>query len=327
MAKTQKHLEAYYAKRGRRMLKRARTKFATAHDVLDAFLILCRDPCWQLRSSSTRTYKASIIQVLKEEVENGRLDPQLAAEGIAEIARLLAQRRGRPAPRTSAKKLIDVREEEIRLVSEHLRLKADKDMLDATLRLVIELMCRLGIRPSELARARLVGRTLLVLNAKHSHGRAPGPVRRISLERMPELLLKATDALLFRAKILIAQYGSWERVQKILAERLARTCCRVGVARICLYALRHAAIATWKRAGLQPAEIAALAGHISIKTAWRHYAGANSGWRPSFVCVEPDKRVVARIVSHMNSARRDWLPPPWSPPANWSEQPSLAVSH
>lgn len=55
----------------------------------------------------------------------------------------------------------------------------------------------------------------------------------------------------------------------IPAERLAPICRRLGLTRILLYTLRHVAIATWKRAKVGRVTIAAMAGHISVKTASR----------------------------------------------------------
>jgi integrase len=325
MAKAKTSSEIDYVRRGNQLLKRALKKFGDDGDAVDAYIKLCSDALWKLRSSTTRSYKAAMIAVIKQQVYAERLDRRRAAEGITEIARLLAARRGRPAPRTSAKKVIDLTEEEIQLITEDLRRRADgKDVLAATLRLLIIVMSRIGLRPSEFASARLFGRSLFVFNGKHSHGRAAGAVRRISLERMPDHLLKATQAILFKMKVLGMQYGSAARVQKVLAERLARICSRLGIVRVSLYGLRHVAIATWKRAGFDRTEIAALAGHISCKTAWRSYAGARSGWRPSLICVQPHARTVRRVTLHIGTHRRGWLPPAWAPPDDWScEGPSF----
>jgi hypothetical protein len=54
------------------------------------------------------------------------------------------------------------------------------------------------------------------------------------------------------------EYGSWENLHKVLAERLARICRRPGLPRLALYSFRHTAIATWKRAGMEPVAIASL---------------------------------------------------------------------
>lgn len=62
---------------------------------------------------------------------------------------------------------------------------------------------------------------------------------------------------------------------------------------ICLYTLRHVAIATAKR-WLGPSEVAALAGHVSPAIARRSYAPKRSGWRRMQQSVIPDEASVDR---------------------------------
>jgi integrase len=310
--------EDAYAKRGRQQLKLAHAKYQNTEDAINAFTLLYADPDLVLRPSSTRTYKAAMIHTVKEEVDKGQLDQERALAGIEEISQLLAERRGRPEPRTSRLKCRAITETEFQLISDDLRLRAGQaDRLDMAMRLFLKVCVRTGLRPSETPRARLVGSVLLVLNGKHSHGRAPGVVRRISLERMSGSLVQATKCLLTTMKLLVAVYGSVERVCKILAERLARVCKRLGLQRISLYALRHVAIATWKRAGLNPVQIAALAGHISTNTAWRSYAHGRHGWCPNKICVAPGMTTIERVKSYMTSKLGEGLPPPWTPPEDW----------
>lgn len=307
-----------YARRGRQQLKLARAKYPNTEDAISAFIALYGDPDLKLRPSSTRTYKAAMIHAVKEEVDKDRLDQERAMTGIEEISQLLAERRCRPEPRTSRLKRRTITEAEFQIISNDFRQRAGQaDQLDMTMRLFLEVCARTGLRPSETPRARLVGRMLLVLNGKHSHGRAPGVVRRISLERMSGPLVQATECLLTTMKLLVAHYGSVERVSKILAERLARVCERLGLPRISPYALRHVAIATWKRAGLNPVQIAALAGHISTNTAWRSYAHGRHGWRPDKICVAAGTATIERVKIYMASKLGEGLPPPWTPPDDW----------
>jgi len=318
-----------YAVGGQLLLDRAMRLHPTADDPVDAFIRLCDDPKWVLRSSTTRTYKAQMIKRIEIEVEGGRCEPERAIEGIKSISDLLEQRRGKPPARTSRLKCKETTREEVQFVSADLlrRIIADEaDIVDHALRLFVEFAPRLGLRPCEWDRARLVGGMLIVLNAKHSNHRAPGAVRQISLERAPEQLQQGVRGLMRAVRTLIEIHASWERARGILAERLARICSRLGLVRISLYSLRHAAIASWKRAKISRVEIAAMAGHISIKTASRHYARSKRGWDPKIVCVKAEPHAISVVRQYSESGTVFRLPEPWLPPVDWSaSMPSMAL--
>lgn len=315
-----------YLDRGRSLLRRALVQHPEADDPIDALTLMCSDPEWTLRPSSTRTYKAGIIKVIDAEVEAGNCSPEKAVEALAEIDILLALRRGRPEPRTSRKKCMDVSEEEVQAVCRDLRIRINGgtgDMTDAVLLLFAELDPRFGLRPCEWPRARLVGKTLVVLNAKGSNGRTPGLARRFSLERLSEAVVTGVRHLICQLRTLAKELGSWRRVHDILAERLARICWRLGLVRISLYSLRHVAIASWKRSGLDKVTIAAMAGHISVKTASRHYSPAKHGWSPHIICATADPRMILAIRDRMARRNRPFFPKPSAPPERWSWSLSL----
>ena len=198
-------------------------------------------------------------------------------------------------------------------------------MVDIALCLFVQLDTRFGLRPCEWARARIIGRTLVILNAKFSNDRASGVDRCISLERVPGQMVLGINQLIGLIRTLIEKYGSWEKAHDILAERLARICRRLRLVRISLYSMRHAAIATWKRAKLSRVEIAALAGHISIKTACRHYAPSKHGWDPQIVCAKADPRTISVVRQYSERPSSFRFPGRWSPSADWSP-PSLSMS-
>jgi hypothetical protein len=317
-----------YAMGGQQLLNRAMRQYPNASDVVDAFIHLCGDPKWVLRPSTTRTYKARIIKRIEIEVAAGRCDPDRAIAGIKKITKLLERLRGNPDARTSRLKCMDVMPEEVELISDDLqsRLAVDKpDIIDEALLGFVELEPRYGLRPCEWERARVSGPMLVVQNAKYSDYRAPGLDRRIPLERVPKKLVLGAAALIGMITKLIEMHGSWENVHDILAERLARICARLRLVRISLYSLRHAAIATWKRAKFSRIEIAALAGHISIKTASRHYAPSKHGWDPKTACVKADPQTISVVRKYSESASKFRLPEAWGPPADWTA-PSPSMS-
>jgi integrase len=310
-----------YEKKGRQLLRRARNQWPDAEDAVAAFAQLCADSEWVLRSSTTRLYKAAMIKCIEIEVAEGRCDPRRAIEGIERITELLKERRGRPAARTSRLKFMGPTEDQLNLVVDDLkrRLSAEKtlDLIDAMLLGYVLLAPSFGLRPCECQNARIMEADLVVSNAKFADYRAPGPDRHIPLELVHKDLIRATAVLISRLKTLIEELGSWERLHDILAERLARICHRLGLPRISLYSLRHIAIATWKRAGFDRFEIAALAGHISIETAWRHYAPAKFGWNPKNVCVKAAPKTLAVVRKYSKEVSKFRIPEAWSPPADW----------
>ncbi len=182
-----------YAVGGKLLLDRAMRLHPMASDPVDALIQLCSNPKWVLRSSTTRTYKAQMIKRVEIEVEGGRCEQERAIEGIKCISELLEQRRGKPPARTSRLKCKETTREEVQLISADL-LRRIMSMRLTTLIMPFgyssSVPPRFGLRPCEWERVRLVGKTLIVLNAKHSNHRAPGAVRHISLERAPEQLLQ-----------------------------------------------------------------------------------------------------------------------------------------
>ncbi len=309
---------AQYAQRGQRLLARSRRKFGETGDTVDAFIRLCADPHWQLRPATTRLYLAAIIYTLEIEVEQNQLDRQRALDGIEQISRLLIERRGRPEPRTSRKKTLYCTEKQRDAVCLELVKRVRKgDQLSAVLRLILQISPIAGVRPSEWPTSQLVGRKLHVKNGKHSGGRAPGPSRPINLEGVRDDLVRIASSLPKILRQLVKKFGSMERLFQILAERLARICKKLKLPRISLYTLRHVAIATWKRAELSAEEIAALAGHVSTRTAWSHYAPGKRGWNPDNVGVSADQETIEYIRSYMESENKPRLWPAWTASDDW----------
>jgi hypothetical protein len=317
-----------YKKGGQKLLDRALRLYPAAGGPIEAFIRLCDNPDWVLRSSTTRTYMARMIKRIEIDVTTGQYEPEHAIAGVTKIYELLEQRRGHPEARTSRLKCMEVTKEEVQLIADDLqkRIAAHKtDMVNKALCLFVQLAPRFGLRPCEYERARIVGRTLVILNAKFSNARAPGVDRRICLERVPEKLVRGIDQLIGMIRALVEKHGSWQKLHDILAERLARICRRLRLVRISLYSLRHAAIATWKKAKLSRVEIAAMAGHISVKTASRHYAPSRHGWDPQTVRIKGDPQTISVVRQYSESPSTFRLPERWSPPENWSA-PSLSMS-
>jgi integrase len=180
-----------------------------------------------------------------------------------------------------------------------LRLSGGFDRADAVLSIMVKIGPYVGLRPCEWLQATIANQKLHVVNAKNGNGRALGEFRAIELRRLPLKIVTLVSHLIGQVRLLFAEGGSnWRKILGRLGERLARVCARIGIPRWSLYTTRHVAIANWKRTGLSDAEIAALAGHSSTRTARQHYAGGRHGWTAEFARVRPDPDLVAAIVAH-----------------------------
>jgi integrase len=316
--------EAAYLVGGQRLLSRALKDNPWAPDAVDALISLlsAEPPENPFKASTTRVYKARIKEVLQALVADGHLTSERAASGLEMIAQHLLDRRGKPKPRTSAKKVKDARPEEVKAIvaaveggGEH----ANK-ALDRALLLFLAVEPHAGLRWIEWQTARMDGAVIVVRNGKATNGRAPGAERPVDLSAHPEEVQNAARAFIALCHTLEVRFPSWEHFGKAMAERLNRICVEVGGRRLALYSFRHVAVATWKRAGLDRVSIAALMGHASIDTAGRHYASGRHGWEPGAVA-QPGEAVKAVIIARKASAP---VPPELARTDTWSEPSSEA---
>ena len=128
---------------------------------------------------------------------------------------------------------------------------------------------------------------MYVPNAKATHGRGNGGYRVILLDKLDKDELVAVDH--FRSivgEFISAQPVSAEQWYDMffrpIQQQLNLVLRRMGIKPgdqewVTLYSTRHQAIANAKRAGITETEIAALFGHGSSRTAFRHYARASKG--------------------------------------------------
>jgi integrase len=275
----------------------------------------------QYRHSSTRAFKQQAFSLIDREVARGAVRATDAEYQKDLMSAILQKCRGRPEPRTSAKKVKDLTLEEYRKIRTELENDDLHDPIRKALYSMVLVGPFIGLRPCEWLNATFANGRLKIKNAKATNGRAPGEFRQIDIRNFPEQIVGAAIHLAKTMRgLLVSHGGEWRKLLKILAERLARACKRIGIRRLSPYSLRDAAIATWKRAGRSPAEIAALAGHASLKTANRHYAGARHGWSPDFAVAEPSRTSVVWILDR--AARRA---PPQDPPRAGNPPSPLAL--
>jgi integrase len=292
-----------YLKGGLVLLARALKKMTGPGDVIDAFRQLLEDPKLTYRPATTRAYQQQIKAVIARKLHDEELGRERAISGFAELKALLKARRGPCPKRTSRKKLKAGTHAEYRRLladfADRVRLSGGLDRTDIVLSMLIKVGPFLGLRPCEWLNATILDNELKVVNAKGGNGRAMGGLRAIGIASLPRKIVKSAQLLIEQILLLFAEVGDdWRKILGRLGERLARICARIEIQRWSLYTTRHVAMATWKRAGLSDAEIAALAGHSSTRTARQHYAGERHGWAPEFACARPDPNLVDSIVAY-----------------------------
>jgi integrase len=292
-----------YLKGGSVLLARALKKMTGPGDVIDAFCLLFEDPQLVYRPATTRLYKQQTKAVIARKLHEGEISRERAISGFTELKALLNARRGPCPKRTSRKKLkAPTRAEYRKLLADftrRLQLSGRFDRADTVLSILIKVGPHLGLRPCEWLHATIADGQLQVVNAKSGNGRALGEMRVIFLSGIPPKVVALVSLLIGQVRLLFVEAGgNWRKTLGRLGERLARVCARIGIPRWSLYTSRHVAIANWKRGGLTEAEIAALAGHSSTRTARQHYAGGRHGWSPEFACARADPDLVGAILQH-----------------------------
>lgn len=234
-----------------------------------------------------RVYRRGVEHFIAETVDDAEERERL----LALLAKLPEARVDLPR-RTSAKKARVLTEDQASLLIESLKRGEDTDGR------ILALLCHFGpvfgLRPKEWTRARVDGEWLWVRNAKATRAgkwRCPSIVAgrceqkaRAQIHELCNLLREAV------------RMSGWRKVLRRLGSRLARVSRKLGLRRLCLYCLRGTAAARLKAAGLQPVAIAAVMGHASSSTAFRHYPSPRQakGWRFR-VAVSPHPRSVAAV--------------------------------
>lgn len=208
-------------------------------------------------------------------------------EGLTTILTQAIEARGRrrdaagvPLPalrkRTSALKVLDATDYEARTAFYELKQQAlENRNIHTILAALFVLVCNhSGLRPVELVGARMDGTVLTLLNAKVR----PGGTRSRSFD-LVQLHSDVLDAVRLMIQLIPAfpDHHSYVLFRNRLREALRRACIRGNIRKLSLYSFRHCAIATWTRAGMGAKDIARLAGHASLLTAGRNYAGARVG--------------------------------------------------
>lgn len=161
-----------------------------------------------------------------------------------------------------------------------------------------------GLRPSEWEYAILDGEKLIVRNAKTTNGRSHGPSRTFLLYDLPEEQKEVVALFVQELQKKLSETRSMKKVYETAKRRLHRVCRQIWPGRKkypTLYSGRHQFSADLKRSGVPEAEIAALFGHATVRTAKMHYGRKNYGEEGySFVQADPKNIEAVRKNEGMN---------------------------
>ena len=249
-----------------------------------------------LRASSFRQYRAAVLWALQADA------PPNADELRARLRDVGSAGRCRDLPqRTSAGKAKSVRIEDVhRLV---VWLQEHGGTWDDLAARWLFWSVQTGLRPIEwrdaMLQANASGYSLVVRNAKHSHGRSYGEHRTVHLQ-IETSGANALKAFLDRVQgdFEVAYQGC-----RLALHRATKTLWPRRMQQPSLYTGRHQFAANAKASGLMPEAIAALMGHAVTETHQTHYGKRRSGQAGLIVAADPRdvQRVRARMQTRSDS--------------------------
>ena len=266
-----------YEKTYRQLKKRCAIFYDTDNnsinpDLVNSWFMIIGD---EFSQSTWRQYKAAIMQAYENDISNYSHEHAILEKKSSRALQVHSKR-------TSGKKLKCVIPEAWRLLASKLNARArggyrySEGLLN-----ILQASLATGLRPTEWFRCRIAihaidGRKILeVQNAKHSNGRANGKFRAIYLDKLPPDDFRAvTSAVMFcdtdedkALSLLVSLRNELYRAKLALKKDNVMLCQNVA-----MYSFRHQCIADAKCTFSSGSSTAALVGHNSIHTAWRHYA-------------------------------------------------------
>lgn len=251
--------------------------------------------------STVRQYRASLLQALTDLDSRLHLDPILFRNLYIKISEFTNTENKATTKRTSARKRKTCNSDEVSKIIAHyskMRSAFGEIMMG-----MITCLALFGLRPSELASARIETSELIVINGKYSNGRAFGPQRRLDLSDFGSKAIDNLRSFFDRLRDFVRSAGGWERFYRRASKSLTRTCEALNIKKICFYTLRHQFSATAK-SKFSKVEVAALMGHASDQTAGRHYARRRSGWKIK-VAAKPSRPDVLAVRAVQSTFDRE----------------------
>lgn len=278
--------EAAYQTRFQALMRMAKRENAAA-DCLVGFVewFVIQNECWA--PATVRHYRAAILHGIEARVHD-----------TSERAALAERVRSGPLPkekgpkRTSARKRKSLPQDEYLRLVKYLGDTGWPD--DALIRGFLIAGPVLFPRPVEYVGAYIEGARIFIKNAKATNGRANGEFRDLEISHLEPGAIAVLAQFLDQLRQALSRAGSWKKLSDRLASRLARVCETLKIQRVSFYTLRHSGIATAKT-WMEPRDVAAAAGHASVRTATSHYAKRRTGWSGLKIAGKPSAATIARV--------------------------------
>lgn len=194
-----------------------------------------------------------------------------------------------------------VRPRNLRKLVRHLI--AQRDEFSSWIAGYLQIASRIGFRPGEMIAVQIKGRTLFAPAEKVTNGRGLADTVEIIIgDDYPERFIVKLRAWIDGTSRWSKLYGGSEALRAAMRERIRRACeDRLRIPVVALYALRHFAIACFKKSGWSRAEIAAAVNHVSDRTAGERYGKGRNGIKRPRRLFRVDPARVARV---RHSARK-----------------------
>jgi len=248
-----------------------------------------------LSRNTWRLYKASMIAFMRER------GPKEAIEYLDGLSEAPCIRR---SGNTSAQRKRSFPDRDKARLLSYLRLDRGEDGVDGLLAMWLISSEATGLRPCEWEFAHLDGDALLIRNAKATNGRGNGENRTqkfIPVNDQPqevvEIIAGFLDAL--HERMGTTDFQSIYRKCRYRLYRVNKALWPRRKKKIHLYSPRHQFCANAKNDGMTLAEVAALMGHSSDRTATRHYAHRKVG--NDKLAVRPEKSEIDRVRRVFNA--------------------------
>ncbi len=176
--------------------------------------------------------------------------------------------------------------------------RGHKDRLNVWIAGYLQIASRLGWRPGEMLSVWINGNYLCAFAEKHTNARGLCDICEIGLHEFPRRLIEKLAAWISETGKLADENGGRWKLRDLVKKRIARACKKFGIRPISLYTLRHVAIASMKKSGFTPKEIAAIINHKCTRTASERYGKARTGTKRAKKMFRIDPQRLALVQSN-----------------------------